>query len=350
MSDRALWWQDPSWLSLPSTEWPRTADPVRANHARQSYDESEIVTRFSSLTGLLRFVALCRRLLVRLHAKRKLTVGEQLPFLTSVELSEARASVIRLTQASAFALEIRLLSSGKRLPKGNRLSSLNPFLGNEDGLLRVGGHLAHSTLSFDQKHPPILPQHSALSLLFVRHAHHQCLHGGPTLKSSILMSQVWIIGRNRLVKSTFRACVPCQRIKPHSAQQLMGELPADRVTRSRAFSTSGLDYAGPFQVRMSKGRGSRAYKGYIALFVCFATRAIHLELVSDLTSASFICAFRRFVGRRGICRHLYSDNATNFQGADKELRGMFKRASEFYQEVASLLANDGTDWTFIPPP
>ncbi|XP_043485904.1 uncharacterized protein LOC122513563 [Polistes fuscatus] len=139
------------------------------------------------------------------------------------------------------------------------------------------------------------------------------------------------------------------KAKPQLAHQLMGELPVDRVVGSRAFANSGLDYAGPVKVRMSKGRGNRSGKGYIALFVCFATRAIHLELVSDLSSESFLCAYRRFVGRRGICRNLYSDNATNFQGADKELKAMFRRASDFYHRVASLLANDGTSWTFIPP-
>ncbi|XP_043501598.1 uncharacterized protein LOC122523780 [Polistes fuscatus] len=163
------------------------------------------------------------------------------------------------------------------------------------------------------------------------------------------MSQVWVLGRNRLIKSVIRVCMPCQRAKPQLAHQLMGELPVDRVVGSRAFANSGLDYAGPVKVRMSKGRGNRSGKGYIALFVCFATRAIHLELVSDLSSESFLCAYRRFVGRRGICRNLYSDNATNFQGADKELKAMFRRASDFYHRVASLLANDGTSWTFIPP-
>ena len=349
LASYALWWQGPAWLSKPPVEWPQPTDPVRANHARPDLEESEILGRFSTLTGLIRFVALCRRPLIRLRTRRKLTECESHQFLTAAELSAAQATVIGLVQAKAFTVEIGVLTAGRRLPKGNRLSKLNPFLSKEDGLLRVGGRLAHSNLSFDRKYPPILPQHSALSLLFVRHAHHQCLHGGFTLTSSVLMPQVWIVGRNRLVKSTIRACVACQRVKPHSAQQLMGHLPAARVTRSRAFSHSGLDYAGPIQVRMAKGRGRRSYKGYIALFVCFVTRAIHLELVSDLTSASFICAYRRFVGRRGLCQNLYSDNATNFQGADKELQGMFGRASAFYKEVAPILANDGTNWTFIPP-
>ncbi|XP_043506105.1 uncharacterized protein LOC122526650 [Polistes fuscatus] len=134
------------------------------------------------------------------------------------------------------------------------------------------------------------------------------------------MSQVWVLGRNRLIKSVIRVCMPCQRAKPQLAHQLRGELPVDRVVGSRAFANSGLDYAGPVQVRMSKGRGNRSGKGYIALFVCFATRAIHLELVSDLSSESFLCAYRRFVGRRGICRNLYSDIATNFQGPIRSLR------------------------------
>ena len=109
-------------------------------------------------------------------------------------------------------------------------------------------------------------------------------------------------------------------MRPRLAHQLMGDLPAPRVTPARLFTTTGLDYAGPFPIRMSKGRGSRAFKGYMALFVCFVTRAIHLEPVSDLTSETFIAAYRRFVSRRGICRTLYSDNATTFRGADTNLR------------------------------
>lgn len=240
-----------------------------------------------------------------------------------------------------------MLKAGRRVPNRSRLSKLNLFL-CKDNILRVGGRLAHSHLSFDRKHPPILAQHSALSPLFVRYAHRLCLHGGPTLTSSMLMQQVWILGRNKLVKSMIHKCVTCQRVKRQSAQQLMGDLPADRVTQKRPFSISGLDYAGPIQVRTTKGRGHKSYKGYIVVFVCFSTKAIHLELVSDLTTASFITAYRRFVGRRGICQKLFSDNATNFHGADKELKAMFQRASDFYKKVASLLANDGTDWVFNP--
>ncbi|XP_014216959.1 uncharacterized protein LOC106645585 [Copidosoma floridanum] len=124
---------------------------------------------------------------------------------------------------------------------------------------------------------------------------------------------------------------------------------------SQDFSTSmcpmskGLDYAGPISVRPSKIRGNCTSKGYIVLFDYFTTRAIHLKLVSDLTSAAFIAAFRRFVSRREPCKRLFSDNATTFHGADHELKDMFHRAYIFYQRAAAVLANDGTTWSFIPP-
>lgn len=130
----------------------------------------------------------------------------------------------------------------------------------------------------------------------------------------------------------------------------MGQLPAARVNPHRAFLNSGVDYAGPIFIRTSKGRGHHATKGYICLFICMATRAIHLEAVSDLTTQAFMSAFRRFVARRGHCAHLWSDNGTNFVGAAKELKTLFQEGKDnLAKEVSELLANDGTSWHFIPP-
>ena len=117
----------------------------------------------------------------------------------------------------------------------------------------------------------------------------------------------------------------------------------------RPFWSSGVDYAGPLQLRAWKGRGHKSYKGYVCLFVCMATRAVHLEAVSDLTAGAFLDAFRRFVSRRGHCARLLSDNATNFGGADRGLREMFSAASDFYKQCEAHLASHGTEWRFIPP-
>jgi len=77
---------------------------------------------------------------------------------------------------------------------------------------------------------------------------------------------------------------------------------------SYPFLNTGIDYAGPYYIKCSKSRGQKTYKGYIAVFVCMATKAIHLEVVSDLTSDAFLAAIRRFIARRGKCAAIYSDN------------------------------------------
>ncbi|XP_031781161.1 uncharacterized protein LOC103316074 [Nasonia vitripennis] len=263
LAGTTLWWQGPSWLSQAPNEWPQPAETRRALHTKKVPSEPELLTRFSSLSRLIRVVAFARRPI--LNHRRQKEAQEPLPeFLTLSELAEARSIVIRLSQASSFAVEIEALKAGGRLPKGNRLSKLNPFIG-KDNILRVGGRLSHSSLSFDRKHPPILSQDSALSRLFVYSAHRLCLHGGPTLTSSVLMQQVWIVGRKQLVKSMIHKCVTCQRVKPQSAQQLMGDLPADRVHASRPFLISGLDYAGPIQKNHEESKRNNKAMEAIAL-------------------------------------------------------------------------------------
>lgn len=80
------------------------------------------------------------------------------------------------------------------------------------------------------------------------------------------------------------------------------------------------------------------------------TKAIHLEAVSDLTTNSFLAAFRRFVSRRGNCTNIYSDCGTNFLGASKELQVLFNRnAKSIPEELRNSLVSIGTEWHFIPP-
>lgn len=129
----------------------------------------------------------------------------------------------------------------------------------------------------------------------------------------------------------------------------MGQLPTARVVLTRLFYNTGPDYAGPINLKTWRGRAARSYKGYLAIFVCLATSAIHIEVVTDYTADAFIAAYKRFTGRRGICATLQSDCGTNFVGADAELRRLFNSSSQELQHLASLLANDNTKWIFNPP-
>ena len=143
-----------------------------------------------------------------------------------------------------------LCRAGKHLPKRYPLSKLNPFVDKSDGILRVGGRLVHSSLPRESKHPAILPKNSVLSRLFMRHSHCLSLHGGPTLTQSVLQQCVWITGSISLVKAKVRQCIRCQCIRPRLAHQLMGDLPVARVNPARPFTVTGLDYAGPFKIRL----------------------------------------------------------------------------------------------------
>ena len=130
----------------------------------------------------------------------------------------------------------------------------------------------------------------------------------------------------------------------------MGSIPIQRIQIALPFQNVGVDYAGPMTLKLHKGRCNRTTKGYIVLFVCFATKAIHLEAASDLSTKSFLDAFERFFSRRGLCANIYSDNATNFVGANSELNKEYKLAIKNSSlELAASLASRKVAWHFIPP-
>ncbi|KAL4111865.1 hypothetical protein QTP88_015742 [Uroleucon formosanum] len=104
-------------------------------------------------------------------------------------------------------------------------------------------------------------------------------------------------------------------------------------------------------IKSSLRRYSPYDKGYISIFVCFATKAIHIELVSDLTTKAFLQTLNRFFDRRGRCAVMYSDNATNFVGARRQLRDVYNlfQSDQHQNAVCGALAEKGVEWKLIPP-
>ncbi|XP_030753188.1 uncharacterized protein LOC115880190 [Sitophilus oryzae] len=131
----------------------------------------------------------------------------------------------------------------------------------------------------------------------------------------------------------------------------MASLPEDRVNISRPFQKVGVDFGGPFFIKWFRLRKVSLIKCYIALFVCMATKAVHIEVVSGLTTEAFLMALKRFISRRGNPSVIYSDNATNFAGSKnqlKELYEFFKRQDNS-DSIKNFLSQNETDWKFIPP-
>ncbi|XP_055642941.1 uncharacterized protein LOC129779482 [Toxorhynchites rutilus septentrionalis] len=131
----------------------------------------------------------------------------------------------------------------------------------------------------------------------------------------------------------------------------MGQLPKVRITPARAFLNTGIDFCGPVWLKIPLRRmKSPPIRAYVAVFVCMATKAVHLELVGDLSAETFIAALKRFVSRRGKPIALFCDNATNFKGADKELRNLCKQLNDqqLQMKVASFCADSSIQFSFIP--
>lgn len=229
------------------------------------------------------------------------------------------------------------------------LKTLNPQQ-NEHGILIVHGRLARANFSIGRRFPMILPAKSHLSKLIIDDAHERVLHGTIQLTIARVLQEFWILNLRNEVKTHIHNCRRCFRQCPRPLSQLMAALPEYKTTPSSAFTHCGLDFAGPIQIKSSDQRNARMIKAYICVFVCMYSKGAHLELVSSLSSAKFILALRRMMGRRGMISDIYCDQGTNFIGASNELPLLFLQAQSTESiQIAKMLAKDGITFHFIPP-
>ncbi|CAG7786005.1 unnamed protein product [Allacma fusca] len=168
----------------------------------------------------------------------------------------------------------------------------------------------------------------------------------------MIQQTYWIISGRDVVRQYVKRCLVCFRHRAKACNQKMSDLPAARVIPTRPFQRCGVDFAGPFTLRRTiGGRSNQTCKSYVCVFVCFVTRAIHLELVSDLTSDSFMASFKRFIARRGLCSDIYSDCGTNFVGADTEIKRIYEfvQSADSGQRIQQFLSARSVKWHFNPP-
>lgn len=357
LKEHPLWLSGPDWLRFDETCWPKTACPTNDESTEKREvkalaaiipQEWDILANYSNLLHLKRVTAYILRFIANIRCRRtheEMVVGE----LTAEELKRALRFWLARVQSIEFASELAQCKRGEPLKRSSKLLSLNPFV-DAEGLLRVGGRLKFAMLD-DQANPIILPQKNSLTNLIIADIHIKLLHGGIQMMLGYLRRSYWIVGARSRIRQFIHRCVVCFRQKPKTCQQMMGDLPAERVTACRPFQRSGVDYAGPILLKSSNGRGNRTIKAYIALFVCFATKAVHIEVVSDLTTSAFLAAFKRFTARRGKCSDVFSDCGTNFIGAKREIGEIqsLLRSRAHQDAVCRLLADDGTRWHLIPP-
>ncbi|XP_059217544.1 uncharacterized protein LOC131994722 [Stomoxys calcitrans] len=355
--DNHLWWNGPQWLTEPTSNWPKSKlDPVEKTtmekkslkvHFAYFTDFTDILDRFSSFSKALRVVAYIYRFFHRTHPKHRNDYTQDSINITTEEILFVRKQLISISQKAVYPNEYLALSAKKSISSSSPLLSLNPFIDHE-GVMRICGRLESSlSLTYNEKHPAIVPYGCQYARLLIKFIHEITLHGGNQLILRLVRTHYWIPKVQNLIKTTIYHCKPCVLYKKRCQTQLMAALPPERVEFSRPFTHTGLDFAGPFDVKSYAGRCCRITKGYVCVFVCFSTKAIHLEATSDLSTPAFLAAFSRFVSRRGCPLHLHSDNGTTFVGASRILAKEFIQTS--HQAITSSYSYQNLIWHFIPP-
>ena len=187
---------------------------------------------------------------------------------------------------------------------------------DRSGLLRCQGRLANADIPYETRYPVLLSPTHHLTTLIVKECHEQVKRNGVKETLTQLRSRYWLVKGRSLVRKLIYRCVICRRIegKPYTIPPAPA-LPDFRVSESPPFTYTGLDFAGPLIVRPSTDSVSK--KAWICLYTCCVIRAVHLDVVSDLSTQTFLNSFRRFTSRRGFPVKLISDNGKTFKSAAK---------------------------------
>lgn len=367
LADSQLWWNGPTWLSSSVSQWPKSevisnthehlpetrpskissllitqADPQPSSALR------DIINKYSSFNKLKRVLAYCLRFIQNSRAAKEDRI---LGALTPDEIEKATKKIIAHVQEQEFSEELKILTgkSGSRVAKlKSSISSLTPFIDSE-GMIRVGGRIDESDLSYESKHQLLLPKAHRVTEMIAQEEHSRNMHCGPQALLYAIRQNFWPVSGRQLTRRIVHQCIRCFKARPREANQLMGNLPSTRLRPTRAFLHTGVDYCGPFLTKQSRRRNSQSNKSYVAVFVCLATKALHLELVSDATTDAFLAALRRFISRRGICAKILSDNGKNFVGANRQLRELRDLFEAESSRIIYEAAAEGIQWTFNPP-
>ena len=376
-----LWNVGPSWLTLSEADWPRLTEPSAINLPGlkrdmclfSTNDCAYIYSRFSSFQRLIRVVALILRWRVRDSNKESSrsmsegsapgvrstkTVSRVRPLLCR-ELMDAEQKILTMIQQQRLSKEIRLLATARdTIPgeltvpfrKATGLDELNPFL-DEHNLIRVGGHLKKADLIYNQRHPVLLPSQHPVTDLIIRAIHEANLHAGIQSTLYSIRERFWVLNGKNQVRRIVQRCVECIRQRPNIMHAKMDDLPDSRVNEAPAFSRTGVDFFGPMLIKEKKDRNKSFLKTYGCVFVCMVSKAVHMELATDLSTEGFLAAFRRFISRRGIPEHVFSDNGTNFVGTNKEIGEIYKLhdTAEFKNAIGAFALIKRIEWHFNPP-
>ncbi|XP_022802779.1 uncharacterized protein LOC111340235 [Stylophora pistillata] len=299
----------PEFLRLPESEWPREIAPAISKEEEMEYRHEKIVgtvttpkseeainpQRFSKWRRLIRVTAFIQRLARRIRAKHSGGQRQDGPPTLS-ELQEAETLWLKEAQKSPY----------RRMQK-KEFDALSPFVDNK-GVIRVGGRVDNVVVSYDSRHPALLPYGPSISLLITRHMH-QCGHGGVASTTAKIRARYWILKASKFAKSVKLKCA--------------------------------------FRREMVKVGRNKTAKHYGVIFTWLNTRAVHLGIAVDCSTMEFMQVLRRFFSIRGYPALVRSDNGSQTVGAARELREIIKGFDD--NQLREFCAEKGMEWKFTTP-
>ncbi|XP_064640944.1 uncharacterized protein LOC135495877 [Lineus longissimus] len=349
LSASRLWWQGPEFLvSGPVPTLPECPVVKDDPELKKFVFKTDVVpvpevpdmeSRFANFSSLLK---LKRAMAVSMKYARKLKNKDPdtCPPVTTDDLKQAEDQIIRLVQGKAYPEELASLSKGTRsaVKAGSKIAPLDPFL-DDKGIIRVGGRLSRSSMSYEVKHPVLIPRTCHLASLIVKRFHQKVGHSGRGMTlNSIRQAGFWIVNARSIVAKFIMGCVCCRKLRGNPCVQKMSDLPTDRLEPAAPFSYAAVDLFGPYTVKSGRSEPKR----WGVMFTCLASRAIHIETANQLTTDSFLNAYRRCVSRRGKIRFLRCDRGSNFVGGQNQLLAALQEMDR--DKIKHELLKDDCDW------
>ena len=357
-----VWWKGPAFIRGEGI-WPKQPPPKSIKDPEENPTFQiphvfqfqigdklleEIVNRFSSWDRFVKTMCYILRFGKKTHRKF------QKKDSSTEENRKTEDFIFGLAQKRSFKDETDKLSSGKEIAKDSKLKNLTPTWNAEKQLIISQSRLVMSHLPEETVRPVILPRNCSIVDKYIQHVHEVTGHSGPGYTLSILNERVRILQAMRQVKKILHKCVAKRCVRPRPLTQQMAPLPNLRTDNEGAFRYVSVDLFGPLIARHECDNSeadskqpcphTKQFKVWVALFTCFHSRAVHLELMWNATTFDFLQAFRLFVARRGTPNKMFSDNATNFKAADKEIRLLYKSID--WNEVKKKGVLQNIDWYF----
>ncbi|XP_065203487.1 uncharacterized protein LOC135833647 [Planococcus citri] len=328
----SFWWSGPDWLKNAETCWPK-------NDLNISDSDGDIVSGDE----------------VQQEINLNIEIIEppfKIDYCNFTDLGELFKTTMEKSKENLSAVCILWLKFVQRKYYGKVIHSIKNKIHHElqrqfdlkldqNDTLRCAGRLANSDLKDDEKYPILLPEKDYLTQLIIEKIHRDNFHVGVSHTLLELRKMYWVPKGRSTVYKILRKCENCLFYggKTYSYPD-PSPLPKEQVTRSCPFSGTGIDTFGPLYIE----KDDNTIKVFGCIFTCMTTRAVHLELLIDMTTYEFVLVLRKFFALRGVPSHIVTDNAAQF----KLIKSMLDETSKNCHPNEKTENLTSIDWKFIP--